>query len=203
MLSTLHAGASAHLVFEYAPLLEAPAERETREAPGFVASLKRVGSYLFTFLSISLPIAVLHIALFAAFVLLSVSVILRAYDASLAPSGQLWKVNPWRTKTGGSTGVSEINGRPYILHLACRGVEVDPILAVAGTTLDSNTTIGIEKNPTFVRRTVLVETEQGVPGAIGADWVLRLLREGSLTSPDTDIRVCFYDRPGGPPILSS
>ncbi|KAL8293610.1 hypothetical protein RQP46_000311 [Phenoliferia psychrophenolica] len=191
LLSTLHAGASAHLVFEYAPLLEAPVDLETREAPGFVASLKRVGSYLFTFFSVSLPIAVLHVAILASFALLTLSVILRSYDASLQPSGQLWKVNPWRTKTGGSTGVSEIGGRPYILHLACRGVDVEPIFAAG-----SNTTVAVTKNPTFVRRTVLVETEQGVPGVIGAAWIMDMLREGSFTSPDTDIRVCFYDRPG-------
>lgn len=88
--------------------------------------------------------------------------------------------------------MSEINGRPYILHLACRGVEVEPILLAAG----GNSTIGVAKNPTFIRRTILIETEQGVPGAVGADWVSKMLKEGTLTSTDTDVRVCFYDRPG-------
>lgn len=73
MVSTLHAAASAHLVVEYAPLLESPPPQATSDTTGFVASLKRVTSAVFSFLSVSLPIAILHIAIFAGFVLLSLN----------------------------------------------------------------------------------------------------------------------------------
>ncbi|KAK4705516.1 hypothetical protein P7C70_g681, partial [Phenoliferia sp. Uapishka_3] len=193
IISTIHAAVSARLVIEYTPLLVSPAAPPPET--GFFQSLKRVFVGLFAFLSVSLPIVVLQIAIFVAFVLLTINVILRAYDASLAPQGHIYKVNPWRRPTGGSTGVSDINGRPYNLHLACRGAELDPILAL-GANGEGNVTAGVLKNPTFVRRTILVENEQGVPGSVGAEWVMQMLREGTLTSSDTDIRVCFYDRPG-------
>lgn len=47
-----------------------------------------------------------------------------------------------------------------------------------------------------VRRTILVESDQGVAGRVGADWVLRMLKDGELTSGDFETRVCFWDRPG-------
>jgi hypothetical protein len=44
---------------------------------------------------VSLPLALLHIAVVAAFFLLALNVIIRTIDASVEPSGQRWKVNPW------------------------------------------------------------------------------------------------------------
>ncbi|KAM0754952.1 hypothetical protein T439DRAFT_377353 [Meredithblackwellia eburnea MCA 4105] len=197
IISTLHAAASARLVLSYRTLLRPPVVRPRSEVTGFWASLKRVATEILSFLSVSLPIVVLHVAIVLAFVLLTLAVISRAYDASLNPQGQLWKVNPWRKKTG--TGVTEINGRPFMLHLACRGIDVDPyppLTTTASPTNVNTSSLVNMKDPAIVRRTILIETEQGIPGAVGAKWVTSLLKQGVLTSPDTDVRVCFYDRPG-------
>lgn len=40
-----------------------------------------------------------------------------------------------------------------------------------------------------VRRTVLVESDQGVSGRAGASWVYRMLKDGDLTSGDFEVRL--------------
>lgn len=196
IISVLHAATSALLAERYAPLLDPPPPRTQIHDPGFFASLKRVAKGIVAFLGVSLPIALLHIAIVAAFALLTFSVIVRAYDASLTPDGLIFKVNPWRKRHGGS--VTESNGKPYNLHLACRGIRLDnPPVFLEGVV--PNATVEQEvgfPRPLPVRRTVLVETEQGIPGKIGAGWILDMLRDGELTSADTEVRVCYYDRPG-------
>lgn len=92
---------------------------------------------------------------------------------------------------------NSFKGHYYRVHLACRGVGLDdpPYFDSQQTALAVNGTASSFGRPT-VRRTVLVESEQGVPGAVDAEWLVKMLREGDLNSGDVETRVCFWDRPG-------
>lgn len=201
LASTLHASASVPLVEKYAPLLSPPEPFETpeelRHRRAFLPSAKRLALAVLEFISISLPLAVLHLAIFVTVALLSLTLMIRAYDASLVPTGQVWKVDPVRRWDGTDDGWQR-SGRKYGVHLSCRGTYVDgppPVLA-------TNSSVATEFKRPLVRRTVLVETDQGVPGVVGADWVMRMLWDGELSSADVEMRVCYWDRPGYVPFLS-
>lgn len=100
IVSALHAAFSARLANKYAPvLLPIPTDEEVlaREEPSysFGASLKRVAKGSWDFLHISLPLAILHIAIVLVFLLLTISMIIRVVDSSIEQPGQRWKVSPW------------------------------------------------------------------------------------------------------------
>ena len=47
-----------------------------------------------------------------------------------------------------------------------------------------------------MRRTLLIESEHGIPAAVDGEWLLRMLKDGELNSGDIETRVCLWDRPG-------
>jgi hypothetical protein len=102
-------------------------------------------------------------------------------------------------ETGG--GMWETGGREFSVHLSCRGVGIDdPVppfssLPAANVTANGSGDLNAQGRET-VRRTILIESDQGVSGAVGAEWVLKMLKDGELTSGDFETRVCFWDRPG-------
>ncbi|GAA6012881.1 hypothetical protein JCM10207_008364 [Rhodosporidiobolus poonsookiae] len=201
IVSSIHAALSAALTDKYAPLLDPPEELDPDEAgaSGFWASVKRGGRATLGFLGISLPIAAAHVAVLLAFVLIAINIILRAVDASVEQSGQRWKVDPWLWQRKhfpeiGRGIFQSFRGRDYRVHLSCRGVGLDdPPFVSAG----QQTTASVEtlQRP-LVRRTLLVESEQGVPGSVDAEWLVKMLKDGDLNSGDVETRVCFWDRPG-------
>ncbi|GAA5982426.1 hypothetical protein JCM11641_006979 [Rhodosporidiobolus odoratus] len=214
IVSLLHSALSAALTDKYAPLLDPPEELDSElggEQPtGFWVSVKRAGRAGLGFLGISLPIAAAHLAVLVAFVLLTVNVVVRAVDSSVEQPGQRWKVEPtlWGRKYFPELGrgLFQAHGREYRIHLSCRGLGLDdPPMLTRTTSSPSNapidsspansTSIDASGRPT-VRRTILVESEQGVPGQVDAEWVLRMLKDGDLNSGDVEIRVCWWDRPG-------
>lgn len=137
----------------------------------------------FSFLSLTLPLVILHGLITLTLLLLLLSVTLRAIDASAVYEGQLWTVNPWARHGGRDGSVGNSVGRSYKIHLDCRGTEPFATL---------NQTLQTER----ARRTILLESRQGVPGRNDARWVLDMLEQGALTSPDHEVRVCYWDRPG-------
>ncbi|GAA5914603.1 hypothetical protein JCM5296_001104 [Sporobolomyces johnsonii] len=198
IVSSLHAALSASLTDRYAPLLDPPEELDAEVEVGCLASLKRVGKYTLGFFGISLPLAIGHVAILGAFILLSLNVIIRGIDASIEQPGQRWKIDPWlwqrRHFPELGRGLFQSGGREYRVHLACRGVGLDdPPYGVASPV--NSSVISTLGRPT-VRRTILVESEQGIPGAVDAEWLLRMMRQGDLNSGDVETRVCFWDRPG-------
>ncbi|KDE04500.1 hypothetical protein MVLG_05066 [Microbotryum lychnidis-dioicae p1A1 Lamole] len=196
IVSSLHAGLSTLLAERYAPLLMADPVPVERDAPSFTFwdSLRRVASGVWDVIHVSLPLALLHLGVVIAFFLLSISVFIRTVDSSLDVPGQLWKVDPWLymrknfPETGGS--VFNTGGRPFKVHLACRGVGIDdPLPPRVKSSL-------IPPGREAIRRTILIESDQGISGAESARWVLKMLKEGELTSGDFETRVCYWDRPG-------
>ncbi|BGP38314.1 hypothetical protein JCM10450v2_002260 [Rhodotorula kratochvilovae] len=194
--TALQSAYTAALTDRYAPLLDPPEELDPDyEAPsGAWAAIKRGTRAALGFLGISLPLAAAHVAVLAAFVAIATGVIIRAVDASVEQPGQRWKVDPWLWQRKYfpelAHGVFQPRGREYRVHLSCRGLGLDdPPFAFA------NTSLATTGRPT-VRRTLLIESEVGVPGQIDADWVLRMLKDGELSSGDVETRVCWWDRPG-------
>ncbi|GAA6063747.1 hypothetical protein JCM10212_005705 [Sporobolomyces blumeae] len=199
IVSSLHAALSASLTDQYAPLLAPPDELDPEVDAGCLASFKRVCGYTASFVGISLPLALGHIAILVAMICITIGVIIRSIDASVEQPGQRWKIDPWLWQRRhfpelGRGLTQSFTGRYYRVHLACRGVGLDdpPYLTAAPV---NGSSVGPFGRPT-VRRTVLVESEQGIPGAVDAEWVLKMLREGDLNSGDVETRVCFWDRPG-------
>ncbi|KAK4051876.1 hypothetical protein OIV83_002581 [Microbotryomycetes sp. JL201] len=203
--STLHAAFSAVLAARYAPILLAePVPTRNGEAKfTFGESLMRAMRGTWSFLHVSFPLIVLHTAIPLLYILLTFSVIIRTIDSSVEQPGQRWKVNPWiwsrqRFPEIGS-GLWETGGREFQVHLSCRGVGIDdPIPPYAAGTNSSEVTFSMPE-PTerkIIRRTVLIEGDQGVAGRVSSDWVFRMLKDGDLTNGDFEIRVCFWDRPG-------
>ncbi|GAA5893034.1 hypothetical protein JCM6882_006920 [Rhodosporidiobolus microsporus] len=204
IVSLWHSALSSALTDKYAPLLDPPEELDpdSYEATGFWAKVKRGVRAGLGFLGISLPIAAAHIAVLVAFFLLFLNIVLRSVDASVEQPGQRWKVDPWLWQRKYfpelGRGLFQSHGREYRIHLSCRGLGLDdpPVLSSA-TSSPVNTPLATEElgRPT-VRRTILVESDQGTPGIVDADWVLRMLKDGDLNSGDVETRVCFWDRPG-------
>ncbi|GAA6014537.1 hypothetical protein JCM11491_004530 [Sporobolomyces phaffii] len=200
IVSSIHAVISASLTDHYAPLLAPADELDPEVDGGCFASFKRVCGYTASFVGISLPLALGHIAILAATVLIAIGVIIRAVDASVEQPGQRWKVDAWLWTRSyfpelGRGLTNSFKGHYYRVHLACRGIGLDdPPYLSSATSAPVNSTSSFGR-PT-VRRTVLVESEQGVPGAVDAEWLLKMLREGDLNSGDVETRVCFWDRPG-------
>ncbi|GAA5939695.1 uncharacterized protein JCM15063_005262 [Sporobolomyces koalae] len=201
IVSSIHAVISASLTDRYAPLLAPADDLDPEVDGGCFASFKRVCGYTASFVGISLPLALGHIAILVATALIAIGVIIRAIDASVEQPGQRWKVDPWLwtrsyfPELGRGSLTQGFRGHYYRVHLACRGIGLDdpPYLnSATAAPVNSSATFG---RPT-VRRTVLVESEQGVPGAVDAEWLVKMLREGDLNSGDVETRVCFWDRPG-------
>ncbi|GAA5877722.1 hypothetical protein JCM16303_000216 [Sporobolomyces ruberrimus] len=200
IVSSIHAVVSASLTDQYAPLLAPPDDLDPEVDGGCFASFKRVCGYTASFVGISLPLALGHIAILAATVLITIGIIIRAVDASVEQPGQRWKVDAWLWTRSyfpelGRGLTNSFKGHYYRVHLACRGIGLDDppyLTSETSSPVNSSSTFG---RPT-VRRTVLVESEQGVPGAVDAEWLLKMLREGDLNSGDVETRVCFWDRPG-------
>lgn len=134
-----------------------------------------------SFISVTLPVVLVHLVLLAVFILLALNVILRAYDESLAAPGKLWSVDPWRENArrySDNSWESERHGREYKVHLNCQAVDKDPLLvSKAGLPV----------------RTVLVESSQGVTGGVAAQWIAQM---PDLDNADREVRVCYWDRPG-------
>ncbi|BGP14255.1 hypothetical protein JCM10213_005854 [Rhodosporidiobolus nylandii] len=214
IVSTAHAALTAALTDRYAPVLDPPEELdpEYEEAHGFVPSLKRGVRASLGFLGISLPIAAAHVAVLVAFVLLATNIIIRAVDSSVEQPGQRWKVDPWlwqrRYFPELGRGLFQSHGREYRIHLSCRGLGLDdPALLASSTSsgspvfFDNSTStvdaaaVDAQGRPT-IRRTILIESEQGVPGQVDAEWVLKMMKDGDLNSGDVETRVCWWDRPG-------
>ncbi|GAA5905722.1 uncharacterized protein JCM6883_005425 [Sporobolomyces salmoneus] len=202
ILSSLHAVVSASLTDQYAPLLSPPDDLDPEVDGGCFASFKRVCGYTASFVGISLPLALGHIAILAATVLITIGVIIRAVDASVEQPGQRWKVDAWLWTRSyfpelGRGLTNSFKGHYYRVHLACRGVGLDdpPYFSQTASSPVNSSSFTSFGRPT-VRRTVLVESEQGVPGAVDAEWLVKMLREGDLNSGDVETRVCFWDRPG-------
>ncbi|GAA5946878.1 hypothetical protein JCM3765_002055 [Sporobolomyces pararoseus] len=201
IVSSIHAVISASLTDQYAPLLSPPDDLDPEVDGGCLASFKRVCGYTASFVGISLPLALGHIAVLAAMVCITIGIVIRAVDASVEQPGQRWKVDPWIWSRSyfpelGRGLTNSFKGRYYRVHLACRGVGLDdpPYFSSTATPVNSKNISALGR-PT-VRRTVLVESEQGVPGAVDAEWLVKMLREGDLNSGDVETRVCFWDRPG-------
>ena len=194
--SSVHSFAATATTARYAPFLSPPEPLETfgDEPITLWASIKRAFKGIFTFVTVSLPIVVFHLAVSVVIVLLTVSIILRSYDFSLQPPGQLWKVDPYSRRAGGQRGWINPPGRPYFVHLSCKGVEQDPLFAGDSADTAARTATAIDEPP--VRRTILLEADQGVPGQPAAAWLTAMLRNGELTSADVSVRVCYWDRPG-------
>jgi len=226
IVSQIHAVISASLTDQYAPLLAPEDELDPEVDGGCFASFKRVCGYTASFVGISLPLALGHIAILAATVLITIGVIIRAADASVEQPGFRYKIDPWlwtrsyfpsvndfpytmslfqlltivsivHSELGRGRLTNSFRGRYYRVHLACRGIGLDdpPYLTNENASPVNNSSLNTLGRPT-VRRTVLVESEQGVPGATDADWLLKMLKEGDLNSGDVETRVCYWDRPG-------
>lgn len=206
--STLHAAYSAVLTARYAPLLLAKGVNtiEGDEAElgkySFGKSVKRCCSGTWAFLHVSLPVVVLHVAIPAVFVLLLISTVIQCIDASVQQKGQLWRISPYiwsrqRFPEIGS-GLWETGGRQFQVHLYCRGVGIDdpvPPFAPESSPVVSPAQAHTTERK-IVRRTILIESDQGVAAQSGADWVFRMLKDGDLTSGDFETRICAWDRPG-------
>ncbi|GAA5834681.1 hypothetical protein JCM9279_007080 [Rhodotorula babjevae] len=206
IVTALQSAFTASLTDRYAPLLDPPEELDPDYAPdtGFWASLKRVTRATVGFLGISLPLAAAHVAVLCAFIMLAIGLVIRSVDASVEQPGQRWKVDSWLWQRKYfpelAHGLFQPRGREYRVHLACRGLGLDdPPFTVAadGTsaTVNSSSFVSTTGRPT-VRRTLLVESEQGVPAALDAEWLLRMMKDGELNSGDIETRVCYFDRPG-------
>ncbi|GAA5859321.1 hypothetical protein JCM8547_001983 [Rhodosporidiobolus lusitaniae] len=201
--SSLHAALSAALTDKYAPILDPPEELDPdyEEPTGAWAKVKRAVRKGLGFLGISLPIAAAHVAVLAVFVMLSVNVMVRAVDSSVEQAGQRWKVLPslWSRKYFPELahGAFQSKGREYRVHLSCRGLALDdpPVLSTTSATTNSSLLSTTQGRPT-VRRTILLESEQGIPAQTDAAWVLRMLKDGELASGDVETRICWWDRPG-------
>ncbi|GAA6049007.1 hypothetical protein JCM3770_005436 [Rhodotorula araucariae] len=202
IVTALQSAFTASLTDRYAPLLDPPEELDPdyERATGAWAAVKRGTRAALGFLGISLPLAAAHVAVLAAFITIATGVIIRAVDATVEQPGQRWKVDPWLWQRKYfpelAHGVFQPRGREYRVHLSCRGLGLDdPPFA----TTAANTSLPVAAQtlgrPT-VRRTLLIESEQGVPGAVDAEWVLRMLKDGELSSGDVETRVCWWDRPG-------
>ncbi|GAA6045631.1 hypothetical protein RTBOTA2_000818 [Rhodotorula toruloides] len=198
IVSALHAALSAALTDRYAPILDPPEELDPDYEPetGCWSSTKHGLRSCLGFLGISLPIAAAHIVILVGFILITINAIVRSVDASVEQPGQRWKVQPWlwqrRNFPELGHGFFQPKGREYRVHLSCRGIGLDD--PPQFTASPSNTSSALQR-PT-VRRTIVVESERGIPGALDAEWVLKMLREGDLNSGDIEVRVCFWDRPG-------
>lgn len=203
IVSSIHAVISASLTDQYAPLLSPPDDLDPEVDGGCFASFKRVCGYTASFVGISLPLALGHIAILVATISIAIGVIVRAIDASVEQPGQRWKVDAWLwtrsyfPELGRGYLKNSFKGHYYRVHLACRGVGLDdpPYFSTSSPVNSSSSNLNTFGRPT-VRRTVLVESEQGVPGAVDAEWLVKMLREGDLNSGDVETRVCFWDRPG-------
>ncbi|GAA6040722.1 hypothetical protein JCM8097_000893 [Rhodosporidiobolus ruineniae] len=199
-----HAALSAALTDKYAPILDPPEDldpdAEDADRSAWV-KVKRALRAAVGFLGISLPIAAAHVAVLAAFVLLTLNIILRAVDSSVEQPGQRWKVDPWlwqrRYFPEIGHGPFQARGREFRVHLSCRGLGLDDpaVLATATASPANSTTQDLSPRP-LVRRTILVESDQGTPGQVDAEWVLKMLKDGDLNSGDVETRVCWWDRPG-------
>lgn len=95
IVSQIHAVISASLTDQYAPLLAPADELDPEVDGGCFASFKRVCGYTASFVGISLPLALGHIAILAATVLITIGVIIRAADASVEQPGFRYKIDPW------------------------------------------------------------------------------------------------------------
>lgn len=95
IISQIHAVISASLTDQYAPLLAPEDELDPEVDGGCFASFKRVCGYTASFVGISLPLALGHIAILAATVLITIGVIIRAADASVEQPGFRYKIDPW------------------------------------------------------------------------------------------------------------
>ncbi|KAM0788354.1 hypothetical protein ACM66B_001495 [Microbotryomycetes sp. NB124-2] len=203
--STLHAAFSAVLAARYAPILlaEPVPTRDGDVKFTFGESLMRALRGTWSFLHVSFPLIVLHTAVPLLYILLTLSVIIRTIDSSVEQPGQRWKVNPWiwsrqRFPEIGS-GLWETGGREFQVHLSCRGVGIDDPIPPFAATNATNEIAFSAPEPTerkTVRRTILIEGDQGVAGRVSSDWVFKMLKNGDLTNGDFEIRVCFWDRPG-------
>ncbi len=193
--SSLHSFAATATTARYAPFLAPPEPIVSfnDEAITVWASIKRAFKGIFAFATVSLPIVVFHLAVSIIILLLTISLILRSYDYSLQAPGQLWKVDPYSRRAGGQRGWINPPGRPYFVHLSCKGVEQDPLFA--GASADPTSAPATFDEPP-VRRTILLEADQGLPGKPAAAWLTEMLRRGELTSADVSVRVCYWDRPG-------
>ncbi|GJN87142.1 hypothetical protein Rhopal_000087-T1 [Rhodotorula paludigena] len=201
IVTALHSAFSAALRDRYAPLLDPPEELDPDYEPdtGFWASFKRVMRGCLGFLGISLPLAAAHVAVLVAIILIAIGVIIRSVDASVEQPGQRWKVDPWlwqrRYFPELAHGVFQARGREYRVHLSCRGLGLDDPPFAPVTAAPVNATEAASGRPT-VRRTLLVESERGLPAGVDAEWLLRMMRDGELNSGDVETRVCWWDRPG-------
>lgn len=195
--SSLHSFAATATTARYAPFLDPPEPIEVyNDEPITVwSSIKRAFKAIFAFATVSLPIVAFHLVVSIIILLLTISLILRSYDYSLQSPGQLWKVDPYSRRAGGQRGWINPPGRPYFVHLSCKGVEQDPLFWNAA---DGNATTAapasLDEPP--VRRTILLEADQGIPGKPAAAWLSQMLKNGELTSADVSVRVCYWDRPG-------
>lgn len=172
IVSFAHAAISDKLLIRYEGSYQ---DNPTPDDVTFGASLKRVCLGVLQFVGLSVPLAVLYIAILAVVFLLTLTVALRSYDASVQPAGQLWRIDPWH----GHTKSYSAN-----VHLACE----EP----AGPIVETDSLAPRNK----VLRTVLIEADQGVAGQVGAKWVLDALHAGNLSDGDNLVRVCYWDRPG-------
>lgn len=127
----------------------------------FLASLKRVCLGVLQFVGLSVPLAILHVSILVIVFLLTLNVALRSYDASVQPAGQLWSLDAWE---------GHMNSYSAYVHLACEE-PARPILASANTS---------DSLKAKALRTVVVETDRGMPGQTGGAWVLEALRAGNL-----------------------
>ncbi|KAK4058378.1 hypothetical protein OIO90_000536 [Microbotryomycetes sp. JL221] len=205
--STLHAAFSAVLAARYAPILLAePLPGANGEQKfTFGESLMRAMRGTWSFVHVTFPLIVLHTLIPLLYIMLTISVIIRTIDSSVEQPGQRWKVNPWiwsrqRFPEIGS-GLWETGGREFQVHLSCRGVGIDdPIPPYLASSSTNSSELAFDlPEPTerkTVRRTILIEGDQGVAGRVSSDWVFRMLKDGDLTNGDFEIRVCFWDRPG-------
>ncbi|GAA5838383.1 hypothetical protein JCM11251_004921 [Rhodosporidiobolus azoricus] len=202
IVSLLHSATSAALTDKYAPILDPPEELDpdAPEARGFWPKVKRGVRAGLGFLGISLPISLAHVAVLGAFILLFLDIVLRSVDASVEQPGQRWKVDPWLWQRKFfpelGRGLFQSHGREYRIHLSCRGLGLDDPPVLAASTSTSSHANSTAFGRTTVRRTILIESDQGIPGQVDADWVLRMLKDGDLNSGDVEIRACFWDRPG-------
>lgn len=196
VIAGAHAALATALVERYADRLathNAAEHPPTTDDLSVGASLGRVVRATARSLLVTLPFALVSVALALAASLVVLNLCARSLDSAQPPPGQTWWVDPWQKRVEG--GFWEQAGPAYKLHLACRGAPDPPYLHLSS----SNVSFAAPKQPPsnpIPTRTILFESPQGVPGKLAAGWALDLLDQGQLTSADRDVRVCYYDRPG-------
>jgi hypothetical protein len=101
----------------------------------------------------------------------------------------------------------ETRGREFSVHLSCHGVGINNPVPPFSSSPVSKVTMtgsdGLDAQGRETDRQMLFESDQGAAGAVGgaagvvgAEWVLKMVKDGELTSGDFEMEVCFWDQLG-------